>query len=329
MPASTKSPCTNILQYHHKDFGCKDCDVCLKGTGIDLKQKINRTHHGMISCYSCYECQTGTYQNESYVIERCKPCNTCTNQRILRNCSTTENAICGNCLPGHQVKYINGSDVCEKIENSYESLYMILTIVLGFLLLLVILSFIWLKRKKIIEKVCPNNFKWKTCLEPGKHVKNHGQRIFSGCPNNFKLKNCLKPEKKVKNHEEIIFSACSMDPDRISEACSMDPDRISEANKEKFEVVDDSTFALNIGNDWIYVARCLNFTESGIQEIEDNQKLLRDRAFCMIRTYRQIHCSQNDEDLIKALISIKQYKLLKTKQTISEVKPGEADPLHC
>ncbi|CAE1287058.1 unnamed protein product [Acanthosepion pharaonis] len=264
------------------NFGCKDCGVCLKGTGIDLKQEINRTQHGMMSCYSCYECKPGTYQNENHVIKSCKPCNTCTNQRILRNCSTTENSICGNCLPGHQVKYINGSDVCEKIENSTGIAYKISTFVLCSLLLLAILYIIYLnlKRKKIIEKICPNKFKWETCLEPEKNVKNHGQRIFS-------------------------------------------------VNKEKFEVVDDSTFARNIGKDWKYVARCLNYTEPEIQEIEQNEKQLKDCAHCMIRDYRQKFKRQNDEALIKALMEIKQYNLLKPKEANSEAEPSETDPLHC
>ncbi|CAE1287056.1 unnamed protein product [Acanthosepion pharaonis] len=138
MLVSKGFPCIDILEYYNKIFGCRPCAACIKGTGIDHKQKINRTHHGMMSCYSCYECKPGTYQNENHVIKSCKPCNTCTNQRILRNCSTTENSICGNCLPGHQVKYINGSDVCEKIENSTGIAYKISTFVLCSLLLLVL-----------------------------------------------------------------------------------------------------------------------------------------------------------------------------------------------
>ena len=84
---------------------------------------------------------------------------------------------------------------------------------------------------------------------------------------------------------------------------------------ESKEAANDITIALNIGKDWKFLARMLNFKEAELQEIENNESLIRDRAFTMLKCYEEKHNPENRKYLTLALIHMKRMDLLipKTK----------------
>ncbi|XP_064834342.1 tumor necrosis factor receptor superfamily member 19-like isoform X1 [Oncorhynchus masou masou] len=83
-------------EYRDEAGDCVACRQC--GSGQELSTECG---FGYGAGARCAPCRPGRYKEEA-VGQKCKPCLSCAHTSRLHraNCTTTGNAVCGDCLPG-------------------------------------------------------------------------------------------------------------------------------------------------------------------------------------------------------------------------------------
>ncbi|KAM9812762.1 tumor necrosis factor receptor superfamily member 19-like isoform X1 [Syngnathus typhle] len=102
IPASAEEESRECREQEYKDqFGnCKPCKQC--DAGQELSKECG---FGYGEDARCVPCRTSRFK-EDQSVQKCKPCLDCglLNRFQKSNCSTTNNAVCGECLPGYYRK---------------------------------------------------------------------------------------------------------------------------------------------------------------------------------------------------------------------------------
>ncbi|XP_049580630.1 tumor necrosis factor receptor superfamily member 19 isoform X1 [Syngnathus scovelli] len=102
IPASAEEESRECREQEYKDqFGnCKPCKQC--DAGQELSKECG---FGYGEDARCVPCRTSRFK-EDQSVQKCKPCLDCglLNRFQKSNCSTTSNAVCGECLPGYYRK---------------------------------------------------------------------------------------------------------------------------------------------------------------------------------------------------------------------------------
>uniref|UniRef100_A0A4W4GWL6 TNFR-Cys domain-containing protein n=1 Tax=Electrophorus electricus TaxID=8005 RepID=A0A4W4GWL6_ELEEL len=83
-------------EYRHQDGNCVACRQC--DAGQELSKECG---FGFGEEAHCVPCRAGRFKPDGG-LQKCKPCLHCTMLHRLQkaNCSSTRNAVCGDCLPG-------------------------------------------------------------------------------------------------------------------------------------------------------------------------------------------------------------------------------------
>ncbi|KAM9801614.1 tumor necrosis factor receptor superfamily member 19 [Neosynchiropus ocellatus] len=102
IPATAVEDSRECREQEYKDrFGnCKPCKLC--DAGQELSKECG---FGYGEDARCVPCRTSRFK-EDRGLQKCKPCLDCglINRFQKGNCSTTSNAVCGECLPGYYRK---------------------------------------------------------------------------------------------------------------------------------------------------------------------------------------------------------------------------------
>lgn len=102
VPARAKEETRECREQEYKDrFGnCKPCKQC--DAGQELSKECG---FGYGEDARCVPCRSSRFK-EDRSLQKCKPCLDCglINRFQKGNCSTTSNAVCGDCLPGYYRK---------------------------------------------------------------------------------------------------------------------------------------------------------------------------------------------------------------------------------
>ncbi|XP_077983859.1 uncharacterized protein LOC144438625 isoform X2 [Glandiceps talaboti] len=104
-----RDDCVNVDGYNmywdERTESCKKCLPCNPGYGLD---KPCGDGEGMDA--KCVECLAGFY-SDTYGYKQCRSCQTCPHAKVLKECTTRTNRVCGQCDPGFYKHHIYGT--CE------------------------------------------------------------------------------------------------------------------------------------------------------------------------------------------------------------------------
>ncbi|XP_055370016.1 tumor necrosis factor receptor superfamily member 19 isoform X2 [Betta splendens] len=102
IPAGAEEPSRQCREQEYKDRSgnCKPCKQC--DAGQELSKECG---FGYGEDARCVPCRSSRFK-EDRSLQKCKPCLDCglINRFQKGNCSTTSNAVCGDCLPGYYRK---------------------------------------------------------------------------------------------------------------------------------------------------------------------------------------------------------------------------------
>ncbi|XP_041463188.1 uncharacterized protein LOC121414170 isoform X2 [Lytechinus variegatus] len=87
-------------QYYSDELQmCQNCTYCYPGT--QHSPTVEKCGFSSGHETTCSPCETGYYQpGEGYSDLKCYRCVTCYNAEVLKQCTPTQNAECGDCFPG-------------------------------------------------------------------------------------------------------------------------------------------------------------------------------------------------------------------------------------
>ncbi|XP_033832900.1 tumor necrosis factor receptor superfamily member 19-like [Periophthalmus magnuspinnatus] len=102
IPAGAGEEIRDCKEQEYKDRigNCKPCKQC--DAGHELSKECG---FGYGEDAQCVPCRSSRFKEERS-LQKCKPCLDCglINRLQKNNCSSTSNAVCGDCLPGHYRK---------------------------------------------------------------------------------------------------------------------------------------------------------------------------------------------------------------------------------
>lgn len=96
--------------FYNTDIGgCQACITCGKG------EFFNDDCYGTSGPGTCSPCDTGYYQSkDSHADVSCSTCKHCQHRFRISRCTRTENAVCGDCVPGYYEKTVFSRNICMK-----------------------------------------------------------------------------------------------------------------------------------------------------------------------------------------------------------------------